>query len=270
MPDDDHTEDCVSRINKALRFVLVEPTHPGNIGAAARAMKTMGFELMRLVRPRVFPSDEAVTMAVAADDVLQKAVLADSLREAVADCHWVIGTSARSRHLKWPLLSPQEVADEICRTVLSDTSFAGPVAVVFGRESSGLSNAELDLCRYLVQIPCNPKFKSLNLAAAVQVIAYEIRKQTALKSAAIADSISPAGSSLKQNPERADTPAPLEEVERFYEHLERALSASMFLSKRQPVTLLRRLRLLFSRTHLTRREVNILRGILSAFETKNS
>ena len=234
------------------RFVLVAPTHPGNVGGVARAMKTMGLGQLYLVRPKRFPASEATTMAVGAVDVLKQAVVTDSLAQAVADCHLVIGTSARSRHLKWPVLSPAKAAAKISQ--LSSNQYA---AVVFGRESAGLSNEELDLCQYLVHIPCNPQFSSLNLASAAQVLAYEMCQQ--------------ALTLIESDDERADEDedslAPSAEVERFYIHLEQVLQDTKFLEHRQPVSLLRRLRKLFNRTHLTRREVNILRGMLSAIES---
>ena len=238
----------------AVRFVLVEPTHPGNIGGAARAMKTMGFDQLCLVSPRRFPADEAVAMAVGADDVLKQALLVGSFAEAVADCDLVIGTSARSRRIRWPNLSPAAAAAKLVRFVRS-----GQVAVAFGRESAGLDNKELDLCHYLVRIPCNPAFRSLNLSSAVQVMAYEIRKYM------LAGDTSPEsdGRSTGYDP---DAPAALEEVERFYVHLESALHRTRFFAARQSKSLMRRLRKLFNRTHLSQREVNILHGMISAFE----
>lgn len=238
----------------SVHFVLVEPTHPGNIGGAARAIKTMGFEWLHLVNPRRFPSDEATMMAVGADDVLARASSAASLAEAVVDCNLVVGASARLRHIRWPVLSPEAAAVK-----LIEFAARGSVAVVFGRESSGLSNEEMDLCHYLVHIPCNPQFSSLNLVSAVQVLAYEIR-QCAVSGATAYGS---GGAPPEKGP---DMPASSGEVEGFYDHLERALGTTCFFADRQSQSLMRRLRKLFNRTHLSRREVNILRGVLSAFE----
>ena len=240
-----------------VRFVLVEPTHPGNIGGAARAMKTMGFNRLCLVNPRRFPADEATAMAVGADDVLRQASRAGSFAEAVADCSLVIGTSARSRRIRWPSLSPAAAAK------LIGSVRSGQVAVVFGRESSGLDNRELDLCHYLVRIPCNPAFRSLNLSSAVQVMAYEISKR--MLAGTLADDTLPenAGRFPERDP---DAPAALEEVERFYAHLESALHRTRFFADRRSESLMRRLRKLFNRTHLSRREVNILHGMIGAFE----
>ncbi len=255
----------------AVRFVLVEPTHPGNIGGAARAMKTMGFDQLCLVNPRRFPADEAEAMAVGADDVLKRASLAGSLAEAIADCSLVIGTSARPRRIRWPSLSPAAAATELARFMQS-----GQAAVVFGRESSGLENKELDFCHYLVRIPCNPTFRSLNLSSAVQVIAYEIRKHM-LASDRYADKRdkvgvggidgdASSGRDKRVTEYDPDAPAALEEVERFYIHLESALHRTRFFADRQSKSLMRRLRKLFNRTHLSQREVNILHGMVSAFE----
>ena len=237
----------------AAHFVLVEPTHPGNIGGVARAIKTMGFARLCLVKPRRFPSDEATAMAAGASDVLDSASLVDSFAEAVADCKLVVGTSARLRHMKWPTLSPRGAARK-----LLEFAPQGPIAVVFGRESSGLSNDEMDLCHYLVHIPCDPCFSSLNLVSAVQVVAYEIRR-CALPDGARAVGVASCG-------EGPDAPASSDEVERFYRHLETTLRTTHFFANRQSQSLMRRLRKLFNRTHLSRREVNILRGMLSAFD----
>ena len=246
-------KDDVNAALPPVRFVLVEPTHPGNIGGSARAIKTMGFEQLRLVKPRRFPSGEATAMAAGADDVLEQASLLGSFAEAVADCSLVIGASARLRHMKWPSLSPAAAAEK-----LLEFAARGPVAIAFGRESSGLSNEEMDLCHYLVHIPCNSQFSSLNLVSAVQVIAYEIRK------CALPDEVS-AVLNAGVCDDGPDAPASSDEVEGFYEHLERTLRTTRFFADRQSQSLMRRLRKLFNRTHLSQREVNILRGILSAF-----
>ncbi len=238
---------------KHIRFVLVETTHPGNIGGSARAMKTMGLSELGLVQPKTFPHEMATAMAVSAADLLETAQQFESLAEAVADCHLVIGTSARDRHLRLPILSPTQAAQEVAKL---DQSYRA--AIVFGRESSGLSNEELDLCHYLVHIPCNPDFRSLNLASAVQILSYEIAQHT-LFAAMPASEVDPTS---------VDACAPSVEVERFFAHLEEVLTNSNFLKSRQSATLLRRLRKLFHRTHLTQREVNILRGMIQALADK--
>ena len=242
-----------SAVWRRVRFVLVEPTHPGNVGGAARAIKTMGFEQLCLVKPGRFPSDEATAMAAGAGDVLERASLAGSFAEAVSDCGLVVGASARLRRIEWPCLSPGSAGEK-----LLEFASRGPVAVVFGRESSGLSNEEMDLCHDLLHIPCNPRFGSLNLASAVQVVAYEIRcRALAGGASALADAA--------PRDEGPDALASSDEVEGFYRHLESALGATCFFANRQSRSLMRRLRKLFNRVHLSRREVSILRGMLSAF-----
>jgi TrmH family RNA methyltransferase len=229
-----------------IRIVLVGTTHPGNIGAVARAMKNMGLHDLALVAPRYFPHPEASARASGADDVLDKAAVYDSLAAAVADCVYVTGASARSRAINWPCLDARDAAARLVRE-----SAEGPVAAVFGPEKTGLSNADLDICDSLLSIPSNPEFSSLNLAMAVQVVTYEIRAAVAEK---------PAGY-------QPDAPlATSKDLEHFYEHLERSLLALGFLDPDNPRHLMRRLRRLFVRARPDQNEVNILRGILSAVD----
>lgn len=230
----------------SIRIVLVGTTHPGNIGAVARAMKNMGLSDLALVEPRYFPHDEATARASGADDVLSNASVHDSLADAVADCVYVTGASARSRAINWPCLDAKDAAARII-----DESKKGTVAAVFGPEKTGLSNEDLDHCDTLLTIPTNPEFSSLNLAMAVQVITYEIR----------------AAESEKQPEYEADAPpATSAEMEHFYEHLERVLTDVEFLDPDNPRHLMRRLRRLFIRAQPDKNEVNILRGILAAIE----
>lgn len=229
-----------------VRIVLVETTHPGNIGAAARAMKTMGLSDLRLVQPRHFPNAEAEARASGAEDVLASAQVFATLEDAVSDCARVVGTSARTRKLAWPELDPRS-----CGTTLMEVAAEAPVALVFGRERTGLTNAELDRCTEVVIIPANPDYSSLNLGAAVQVLSYELRM------AALA-SVAPA----IRAPE--SPAATHDELERFYRHLESVLAASEFLDKRSPEQLMRRVRRLYGRAGLDRNEVQILRGMLTA------
>lgn len=230
----------------AIRIVLVGTTHPGNIGAVARAVKNMGLADLALVRPRYFPHDEATARASGADDVLQSAAVHDSLADAIADCVYTIGASARPRTINWPTL---DVRDAAARIVAE--SGQGNVAVVFGPEKTGLENADLDLCDALLSIPANPDFSSLNLAMAVQVVTYEIR----------------AAGTLKQPQYVADAPlATSDELEHFYAHLERVLTDVGFLDPDNPRHLMRRLRRLYIRARPDQNEVNILRGFLSAIE----
>jgi len=230
-----------------IRIVLMAPSHGGNIGACARAMKTMGLARLVLVTPKEFPSAEATARAVGAEDVLDRAQVCASLEEAVGDCQLVIGTSARSRRINWPLLDPSEAARRV--VVQSAT---GEVAVLFGRERIGLTNDELDRCQLLVSVPSNPAFSSLNLAAAVQVIAYEIWRAAAGPPVAVPDE--PLG----------EPRATHAEVQRLYQHLERVLVELEFLDPENPRLLMRRLTRLFNRVELTTNEVNILRGILTS------
>ncbi|MGI9223868.1 MAG: RNA methyltransferase [Woeseiaceae bacterium] len=230
----------------SIRIVLVGTTHPGNIGAVARAMKNMGLEDLALVNPRYFPDKEATARASGAEDLLDNATVTESLPDAIADCVYVAGASARSRAINWPCLEPRA-----CATKLLEERANGPVAAVFGPEKSGLSNEDLDHCDTLVTIPTNPDFSSLNLAMAVQVLTYELRA---------AESEPPAGYA-------PDAPlATSAEFEHFYEHLERVLTDLQFLDPDNPRHLMRRLRRLFIRARPDQNEVNILRGILTAVE----
>ena len=231
-----------------VRIVLVEPSHPGNIGAAARAMKNMSLNQLYLVTPGKFPHPEASVRASGADEILDAAVVTDDLQAALADCALVFGTSARLRTLKWPQLDPHQAAQRICSACQAST-----VAIVFGRERTGLTNAELDLCQYLVHIPCNDDFSSLNLAAAVQVLSYEIMSVSQQLSA-------------QASPAVDELPVSQEEMQGFYRHLEQTLIAIEFLDPEQPKKLMRRLRRLFSRAQPVQSEINILRGILSAID----
>ena len=235
-----------------IRIVLVETTHPGNIGAVARSMKTMGLTRLCLVRPRQFPNAEALARASGADDVLARAQVHEGLTDALCGCRLVVGASARLRTVEWPLLDPRE-----CANRLVSQAGQGEVALVFGRESSGLTNEELAVCHYLVRIPANPAFSSLNLAAAVQVLSYEIY----LRASRPSDEV-PAD-------ETRDL-ATAEAMEGFYGHLTRALVDIGFSDPEQSGQLLRRLRRLFNRARLDWVELNILRGILSAAQGKKT
>jgi tRNA (cytidine32/uridine32-2'-O)-methyltransferase len=235
----------------SICIVLVGTTHPGNIGACARAMKNMGIHDMRLVNPQKFPHAEAKARASGAEDVLENAAIFERLEDAITDCVYVAGASARSRSIDWPLLDAKDAAAKIA--VECDR---GMVAVVFGPEQSGLCNSDLDRCNTLLTIPTDPNFSSLNLGMAVQVVTYEIR------SALITDKM----------PEYvSDEPAATsDDMEHFYVHLEQVLTASLFLDPENPRNLMRRLRRLFSRVRPDRNELNILRGILSSVGPKDS
>jgi len=234
--------------DRRIRIVLVNTSHPGNIGAAARAMKNMGLSRLALVQPAEFPSGVAVGRAVSALDILENATVYDTLQDAIADCGLVIGASARSRKIPWPVLLPEQCAEKVIQD-----STTNQVALVFGREDSGLTNEELQLCHYHVQIPASPGYSSLNLAAAVLVICYEVRRS------ALARLDSPAADEDYWDIEWATG----EQVEQFYRHLEEVLVRLDFHDPDNPRQLMQRLRRLFSRIRLDTMEMNILRGILS-------
>lgn len=230
-----------------VRIVLVGTTHPGNIGAVARAMKNMGLTELVLVGPRYFPHADATARASGAEDVLEGARVVESLADALADCSYVAGTSARSRTIGWPTLLPRE-----CAQRLVAEGEGGTAAVVFGPEKSGLTNDDLDRCHALLTIPTVPGFSSLNLGMAVQVLCYELRM------VALDDS---APAAVRETPLASG-----EDLERFYRHLEQVLTASGFLDPENPRHLMRRLRRLFARAEPDRNEINILRGILASLD----
>lgn len=231
-----------------VRIVLSRTSHPGNIGAAARAMKTMGLKRLVLVRPESFPDPIAEARASGASDVLADARVVDTLEEALAGTVMAAAMTARRRELATPAQWAREAAVE-----LAAIAGENEVALVFGNETSGLSNEELALCHMPVMVPANPEYSSLNLGAAVQLMCYELRI------AAI-----DAGSA----PFQAGQPASFEDVEGFYGHLERAMIASEFLDPANPRKLMPRIRRMFGRIRLEREEVGILRGLLSALEKK--
>jgi TrmH family RNA methyltransferase len=234
-----------------IRIVLVATSHPGNIGAAARAMKNMCLQQLHLVMPLVYPSDEATSRASGADDLLTRARVLETLDEAIAGCRLVVGTSARPRTVSWPVLSPRDAAAK-----LVEEARHGDVALVFGREKSGLSNSELDRCSFLVHIPTNQAYSSLNLAAAVQVLSYEIHLASLANQA-------PAAEAVKDL-------ATADMLQGFHEHLTQALDDVGFTDPNQSEKLLRRLRSLFQRARPDKDEINILRGILSAMQGRKS
>jgi tRNA (cytidine32/uridine32-2'-O)-methyltransferase len=235
-----------------IKIVLVGTTHPGNIGAVARAMKNMNMNQLRLVAPKIFPSADATSRASGADDILSSARVCQSLQDAVADCQIVFGASARSRTISWPEMTPRECAEEIFVHKPGHQA-----AIVFGREHSGLTNEELDLCRYLVRIPCNSKFSSLNLAAAVQVICYELFV---------------AAGTDNRNPLDDKSECPLAtsaQMESFYAHLYQTLIDIGFVQPEQSKSIMRRLRRIYNRAQLDTKEVDILRGILRMSQGEN-
>ncbi len=226
-----------------FRIVLSNTSHPGNIGAAARAMKTMGIEQLYLVQPKHFPAPEATAMASNADDVLARAICCDSLDQALHGCALAIGLSARRRELSHPLVDVREAAIRAATLAVQQQS----VALVFGNEMSGLSNRELDLCQLLAMIPTNPDCSSLNVAAAVQVMCYELRMASL-------------GGQLPQG--ELPLLATNDEMEDFYRHLEQTLLHIGFLNPQAPRRLMTRMRRIYARATLEKEELDMLRGIL--------
>ena len=231
-----------------VRIVLSRPSHPGNIGSAARAMKTMGFTDLRLVAPKRFPDPEAAAMASGAVDVLETAQVFETLEDALGDSVLAAGFSSRGRDLSHAPVALRSAAPRLLAA-----RAAGPVALVFGNETFGLTNEELGRCQLLVAIPANPAYASLNLAAAVQVACYELASASNLHAVPAA-------------PDRI--PATIEEVEALHAHFESAMVESGFLDPAQPKRLMERVRRLYARAALEREEVRFLRGMLAAFERK--
>ena len=236
----------------SIKIVLVGTTHPGNIGAAARAIKTMGFKHLDLVSPKEFPSDEAIYRSKAAKDILENASTYETLFESVKDCDVVIGTSARNRKVPWPVLNPKDASKEISLAVKNNSK----VGIVFGREDRGLTNEELGLCNLHVHIPTNEDYTSLNLAQAVQIVAYEIRMNF-LES-----------ENLKNDQEWDVELASAEQTERLIEHMDELMKEIEFYDTENPRKLLMRVRRFFKRSGIDVMETNIFRGLFSAIQKK--
>jgi len=229
-----------------IKIVLVKTSHTGNIGSTARAMKTMGLSQLVLVDPLTPPDGKASALAAGAGDVLANAQTVGTLAEAVADCGLVVGTSARSRTLSWPMLEPRECGEKLVSEVQQN-----PVALVFGRENNGLSNDELQQCHFHVCIPANPEYSSLNLAAAVQTLCYEIRMAHLAQ--------------VRQPQSQSEYPL-AGELEGFYSHLEQTLHKTNFIIPQHPGMVMAKLRRLYNRARPEAQELNILRGILASIE----
>ncbi|MCG6211861.1 tRNA (cytosine(32)/uridine(32)-2'-O)-methyltransferase TrmJ [Vibrio furnissii] len=232
-----------------VKVVLVGTSHSGNIGSAARAMKVMGLKQMVLVDPQCEVDAQAIALAAGASDIALNAQIVDTLDSAIADCGLVVGTSARSRTLEWPMLDPRE-----CGEKFAVEGEQHPVAIVFGRERTGLTNDELQKCHYHVSIPANPEYSSLNLAMAVQTLCYEIR-------------VAHLNRQQSQFPTMSEAAYPRHnELELFYTHLEKVLVQTQFISEEKPGQVMNKLRRLFSRARPEEQELNILRGVLTAVE----
>lgn len=233
-----------------IRIILVGTTHTGNIGSVARAMKTMGLSQLWLVAPKEEPDGQAYALAAGASDILAKARIVERLEDAIADCGLVVGTSARSRTLPWPMLDPRSCAQKAVIEAKDK-----PVAIIFGRENSGLSNEELQLCNHHLCIAANPEYSSLNLAMAVQVLTYEVRM------AALAEQVQPTPASDVVYPSA-------EQMDKFYVHLEQTLNETGFIIQQHPGIVMTKLRRLFTRARPEDAELNILRGVLTSIQRK--
>ena len=234
----------------SVKVVLVGTTHPGNIGATARAMKNMGILDLALVKPKEFPSDVATFRSKAAKDILEKASVHTSLEEAISECELVVGTSARGRTVPWPVLNPREAAEEMHKSSLN-----GKVAIVFGREDRGLTNEELGLCNFHVHIPSDPEYSSLNLSQAVQILAYEIRLSYL--------------QDRHVNEEYWDVElANNEQTERLINHMDELMQEVDFYDVENPRKLLVRVRRFFKRSKIDVMEANIFRGLFASIQKK--
>jgi tRNA (cytidine32/uridine32-2'-O)-methyltransferase len=231
-----------------VKVVLVGTSHSGNIGSAARAMKVMGLTNLVLVDPQCEVDEQTMALAAGAGDIVENATVVGSLEEAVIDCGLVVGSSARSRTLDWPMLEARE-----CGVQLAMESEKHPVALVFGRERTGLTNDELQKCQYHVCIPANPDYSSLNLAMAVQTLSYEVRMACLERQ--------------KQEYSQSEEDYPRhKELELFYQHLEKVITDTQFISRDKPNLVMNKMRRLFSRARPENQELNILRGILTSIE----
>jgi len=235
----------------SIRIVLIRPTETGNIGSSARAMKTMQLKNLVLVSPKIFPSAECTARATGADDILQTAVVHESLATAIRDCNLIYAATARERSIEWPVLSPADAAREIISAPNGSS-----IAILFGREQSGLSNEEMDLCHRAIRIPANPEYSSLNIAAAVQIIGYEllVHRLEVNKPTEVRDGKTPLATHA--------------EMEMLYQHLELTMAEVGFFNPEKPRRLMRRMKRLFNRAQLDNNELNILRGFLAAVQEK--
>lgn len=236
-----------------VKVVLVGTSHSGNIGSAARAMKVMGLTNLVLVDPQCEVDEQTLALAAGAADIAENATIVKNLNEAVADCSLVVGSSARSRTLEWPMLEPRE-----CGQKFVSEGQSSPVALVFGRERTGLTNEELQTCHYHVCIPANPDYSSLNLAMAVQTLSYEIRMAYLERQQS------------QYTVEEESVYPRHKELEMFFEHLEKVAIDTQFINREQPGQVMNKLRRLFHRARPESQELNILRGVLSSIEKRIS
>lgn len=231
-----------------IEIILCETSHPGNIGATARAMKNMALNRLVLVSPKQFPHSEAFDRASGADDILQQAKIVKTLKEALSESQWVYGASARGRALMWPVVSPKEMAEKVCIQHENPQK----IAIVFGNEQSGLSNEDLQLCDYHVVIPANPLYSSLNLAQAVQVITYEIYQASLKEKESVL---------LQQAPK-----ATKENIAQLLSHFAQVAEKIDFMDPKNPKKLIPKMQKLLNKAQLEEEEVNILRGFFRHIE----
>jgi len=236
-----------------VKVVLVGTSHSGNIGSAARAMKVMGLSNLVLVDPQCSVDEQTLALAAGAADIAQNAQVVSTLAEAVEECALVVGSSARSRTLEWPMLEPRE-----CGQKFVEEGQSAPVALVFGRERTGLTNDELQTCHYHVCIPANPEYSSLNLAMAVQTLSYEVRMAYLEREQS------------QYEPQDAIEYPRHKELELFFAHLEKVAKQTQFISEEQPGKVMNKLRRMFNRARPESQELNILRGILTSIEKRIS
>ncbi len=263
-----------------IRTVLIHNSHPGNIGAAARAMKNMGLSRLYLVAPKEFPSDEATARATSAKDILENAIVVSRVEEALVGCNLILGTSSRERSLSWPLFTAREAAEKIISELDSNSDSKSTdkpleVAILYGCEQSGLSNQELQYCHAQIMIPTNTEHASLNLAQAVQIISYELWVAATSRSSIFAKKAKEAKETKKEEDcsrhihlAEQSLSANFEETSGFYDHLEQALVDIQYLDRENPGQLMPRLKRLFGRAGLDKVEINILRGILTTLQKK--
>ena len=263
-----------------IRVVLVEPTHPGNIGAVARSMKTMGLGRLVMVKPKKFPHYEATKRSAGAESVLDDAVVVDDIDQALAGCTLVLGTSVRDREVSWPTFDPRVSADKVMNHLgINDLDqmsleFDGAesaaegsqpqVAILFGRESSGLTNQEMDLCHSQIRISANDEYSSLNLASAVQIIAYELRMRAIESTDSDVSKSAQAQTPLQDRQQLAT----VEQQQGYINHLQKTLEAIDFIKTKPPTMLMRKLTRLYNKSELTVDEILILLGISSAIDDK--
>lgn len=238
-----------------IRIILSHPSHPGNIGSTARAMKTMGFHNLVLINPKEFPSPVATSLSAGATDVLDNAQVCSSLEEGLIGCQFIVALSARQRSLAWPLVSPR-IGIEKVQSILERTE--GDIGILFGTESTGLTNEELNVAHLHMNIPSNPEYSSLNLAQAVQLVAYELRLM-----------ILELEGHLDCRQDKREAPlASREKLQGFYSHLEKFLQDIQFLNPNQPRRLMARLKRLYARAEPDEQDINILRGMLTTIERR--